>query len=31
VEYVFEGQKGGKYSEKSLAEVLKNAVIKAGV
>lgn len=31
VEYVFEGQKGGKYSEQSLAEVLKNAVIKAGI
>jgi len=30
-EYIFEGQKGGTYSEKSLAEVLKNAVQKAGI
>ncbi|MCH7397745.1 site-specific integrase [Belliella sp. DSM 107340] len=30
-EYIFEGQKGGSYSEKSLAEVLKNAVKKAGI
>jgi integrase/recombinase XerD len=31
IEYIFEGQKGGRYSEKSLAEVLKNAVKKAGI
>jgi integrase/recombinase XerD len=30
-EYIFEGQKGGSYSEKSLAEVLKRAVKKAGI
>lgn len=30
-EYLFEGQKGGKYSEKSLAEVLHRAVAKAGI
>lgn len=30
-EYIFEGQNGGKYSEKSLAEVLKKAVKKAGI
>ncbi|GAB3648501.1 site-specific integrase [Echinicola sediminis] len=30
-EYIFEGQKGGRYSEKSLAEVLKKAVRKAGI
>ncbi|MGY6522746.1 MAG: site-specific tyrosine recombinase/integron integrase [Mongoliitalea sp.] len=30
-EYIFEGQHGGPYSEKSLAEVLKNAVKKAGI
>ncbi|WP_236252900.1 site-specific tyrosine recombinase/integron integrase [Echinicola sp. 20G] len=29
--YIFEGQKGGKYSEKSLAEVLKKAVKKAKI
>lgn len=30
-EYIFEGQKGGPYSEKSLAEVFKKAVQKAGI
>lgn len=30
-EYIFEGQKGGAYSEKSLAEVLKSAVKKSGI
>ena len=29
--YIFEGQKGGRYSEKSLAEVFKHAVQKAGI
>ncbi len=29
--YVFEGQKGGKYSEASLAAVLKQALVKAGI
>jgi len=30
-EYIFEGQKGGSYSEKSLSEVLKKAFKKAGI
>lgn len=30
-EYLFEGQAGGKYSERSIAKVLENAVVKSGV
>src|SRR5690625_8046811 len=30
-EYLFEGQKGGRYSERSVQNIVRNAAIKAGI